>query len=513
MSGPGLPEITSQGSPQVRSSSRGDIGQDAHGTGHNEEQSPQKQQMRRRPKHTSTMRDSIPRSDTPSREVPFAHMRVHFEDFANELRLHRHHEHRKRLLSRRRYHLQNAVALSSRLYRVGGWVHTGAVAISCQSDANGFARVHQHLQDLSDSCISQWNHEINVLEGTHTASSSVQASFLAKLPVSSQQDCIDLIQTLRSNPRFLIERLKAMSPAQISSLSTSPKYQKLSESVLTSLSQNRGRGSQKRRVKAYSKELEDYATSFERSNPMSFLIHNVYGSCGGIQSDESRLRLFTWSTICATLMTEFEQAFHAILTQVLRAFADMYEWQIKERLELFLMSVLQKGGFLLEMVDNPVPSLHSELAFLDPFGTQEAQDFLDTAVKELFQILGCDGGIPSAPLALGRAIIGKLPTVELQSQFRGTFFFQWYLRDFLRHAIEFPEVGSFVLHICESTNLARRRNCSINSTSVIRQGHICYISYGIVLPPAQTTLSVQCKISVPVTGYCRLTALQSLRTT
>ncbi|KIV86196.1 hypothetical protein, variant [Exophiala sideris] len=439
MSGSGLPENTSQGSPQVRGSSQGNIRKDAQGAGRNKEQYPQRSQIRRRRRPTNTMRDSELQSDNPNPEIPFAHMRVHFEDFANELRLHRHHEHRKRLLSCRRRHLQNAVALSSRLYRVGNWLHTGVVAISCQSDANGFARVHQHLQDLSDSCISQWNHEINAWEETQITGSSVRASFLANLPVSSQQDCIELVQTLRNNPRFLVERFKALSPAQLSSLSTSPKYQKLSESVLTSLSQNRGRGSQKRRVKAYSKELEDYASTFERSNPMSFLLHNVYGSYGVIQSDESQLRLYTWSTICATLMTEFEQAFHAIMTQVLRAFADMYEWQIKERLELFLMSFLQKGGFLLNMIDNPVPSLQHEMAFLDPFSTQEARDFLETAVKELFEILGCDGGIPVAALALGRAIIGKLPTMELQSQLRGNFFFQWYLRDFLRHTIEFPE--------------------------------------------------------------------------
>ncbi|KAI1621901.1 hypothetical protein EDD37DRAFT_652259 [Exophiala viscosa] len=439
MSGPGPSKNTAQDSPQVRISSQGIRGKDAQRAGRNEEQLGQRSQMRMRRRPTNTMRDPILQSNTLSREIPFAHMRVHFEDFAKELRLHRHHEHRKRLLSRRHYHLQNAVALSSRLYRVGEWLHTGVVAISCQSDANGFARVHQHLQELSDSCISHWNHEINTFQETPATGSSVKASFLANLPISSQQDCIELIQTLRSNPRFLVERFRALSPAQISSLSTAPKYQKLSESVLTSLSQNRGRGSQKRRVKAYSKELEDYASSFERSNPLSFLIHNVYGSYGDIQSDESRLRLYTWSTICATLMSEFEQAFHAILTHVLRTFADMYEWQIKERLELFLMSFLQKGGFLLEMIDNPTLSLQHELAFLDPFSTQEARDFLETAVKELFEILGCDGGIPSAALALGRAIIGKLPTMELQSQFRGTFFFQWYLRDFLRHIIEFPE--------------------------------------------------------------------------
>ncbi|KAJ9499918.1 hypothetical protein H2202_004308 [Exophiala xenobiotica] len=377
--------------------------------------------------------------NAPGREIPFAHMRVHFEDFATQLRLHRHQEHRKRMLFHRRDRLRNAVALSSRLQRVGSWLHDGLVAISRQSDANGFSRVHQHVQDLADSCFSQWTHEITAHDAIATAKLPLKESFMSKLPVPCQGDCIELIQTLRSNPRFLVERFRAMSPAQISALSTFPKYQELSESVLTSLSQNRGKGSQKRRIKAYSKGLEDYATSFERTNPLAFLIHNVYGPFQPIQSKESRLRFATWSTICSTLMVESEQGFRALIGQLLGGFANMYDWEIKPRLELYLMSILQRGAFLLDMVENPVATFQSEVKLFDPLGTQEAQKFFQEAVQELFEILACDGGLPLGALALGRAIIGKLPTVELQSQFRGHFFFQWFLHDFLGVVIAYPE--------------------------------------------------------------------------
>lgn len=369
-------------------------------------------------------------------------MRVHFEDFAQQLTLLRHHEHRKRMLQHRRSRLQNAVALSARLRRVGSWVHDGLVQISQQLDAHGFTRVHQHMQDLVDLCHSQWSHEIQVWESAPPQKTPPKESFLAKLSSASRDDCLELIQTLRSNPRFLVERFKAMSPPQISSLSTSPKFQKLSESVLTSLSQNRGRESQRKRTKAYSRELEDYASSFERSNPLSFLIYNVYGSFQDVQSYESQLRFSTWSTICSSLMIEAAPAYDAIIGQVLFSFAHLYEWQIKDRLELFLMGCLQRGAFLFDLTGSPATNMQSDLGLLDSFSTPQAHEFLDAEVKELFEILGCDGGIPTGALRLCRAIIGKLPTVESQSDFRGHFFFDWFLQNFLRITIAYPEVPS-----------------------------------------------------------------------
>ncbi|OAP61643.1 hypothetical protein AYL99_03846 [Fonsecaea erecta] len=400
---------------------------------------------------------------SPSREIPFAHMRVHFEDFAKQLRLHRHHEYRKRMLYHQRDRLRNAIALSGRLQRVGSWVHDGLVQISQQLDPSGFTRVHQHMQDLVTLCHTQWSYEIHAFDSTSTVTSKTakKDSFFARLSPNIQEDCLELIQTLRSNPRFLVERLKVMSPEQIKGLSTSPKFKKLPESVLVSLSQNRGRESQRRRPrtnfkefeddtqlirsKAYSKELEDYASSFERSNPLSFLVHNIYGSTQDILNNESQLRLYTWSTICASLMLESGSTYDAIIGEVLSAFAHMYEWQIKDRLEIFLMGSLQRGAFLYNSLDSAAAAARTDFGTFDPSNTPQAQAFFDAEVKELFQILCCDGGIPTGALCLGRAIIGKLPTVESQSTFRGQFFFRWFLQDFLRIAISFPEDEKMLL--------------------------------------------------------------------
>ncbi|KAJ9617137.1 hypothetical protein H2200_000858 [Cladophialophora chaetospira] len=396
------------------------------------------------------------------REIPFAHMRVHFDDFARQLRLHRHHEHRKRMLYHQRDRLRSAISLSARLQRVGSWVHDGLVQISQQSDATGFTRVHHHMQDLVNLCQSQWHHEIHAMDATSAVKTTVKESFFDGLSAPCQQDCLELIHTLRSNPRFLIERFKAMLPEQVKGLSTSPKFRNLSESVLVSLSENRSRTSGHRRprsalrdfedepqltrTRAYSKELEDYASSFERTNPLSFLIHNIYATSTEIESHESQLRFSTWSTVCADLFVESEPAFQAIIGEVLSAFAHLYGWDIKERLEMFLMGSLQRGAFLYNSVEPSGGAGRTSFSIFDSLSTPQAKAFFDAEVNELFQILGSgDGGIPIGALRLGRAIVEKLPDEDRQGSFRGYLFFSWFLEDFLRVAMSFPEDESMLL--------------------------------------------------------------------
>jgi hypothetical protein len=430
------------------------------------------------------------------REIPFAHMRIHFADFARQLRLHRHHEHRKRMLSHQRDHLGKAVALSARLQRVGSWVHDGLVQISQQSDPSGFTRVHQHMQELVDLCQSQWLQEIHALDGTSSSKAPTKDSFLARLPDASRDDCLELIHTLRHQPRFLVERFRAMNPEQVKGLSTSPRFRTLSDSVLVSLSENRGRDSLRRRQKsflrdsdddaqlvrsrAYSKELEDYASSFERSNPLSFLIHNVYGPTRDIDSSESQLRFSTWSTVCANLFMESQPAFNAIISDVLSAFAHLYDWQIKERLEMFLMGSLQRGAFLYNSVYPSDGTGRSHVGVFESFSTPQAEAFFNAEVKELFQILGSgEGGIPMGALRLGRAIIDKLPDSDSQGAFRGHLFFGWFLPDFLRIAMSFPEVSAAIRYIDMFQLIATRtKACSCSFTSPIGQGPNSCISYG-----------------------------------
>ena len=173
---------------------------------------------------------------------------------------------------------------------------------------------------------------------------------------------------------------------------------------------------------------------------MSFMLFNVFGSPAEENALENLLRLSTWSSICADMLCESYESFQGLLPQVLRGFAALYRWGVKERMELYLMDVLQKGAFLLDMVDDQNNNKAFSSLPYDPLGTAEATAFFDDAIVRLFEILSFhEGGFPKGALQIGRAIIGRLPP-PAQADFRGLFL-NWFLYEYLRIAIDYPEVG------------------------------------------------------------------------
>lgn len=377
-------------------------------------------------------------------------MRVHFDEFAAQLRLHRHGEYKRRMLEHRRTHLQKAVALSGRLRRLTSWLHDGLVEISKFPNTADFVRVHEHLLNLTDVCFSRWNYEVRAFDSvTGGVSQAPTAStFFSKLSHSSQSECLAFIRNVRSNPRFLVDRFKAVSSSQLVALSTAPRYADLG-AYISSFSGSRGRSSQKKRIQSFAKNLEDYATTFERKNPMSFLLHNCYAVNA---PTEDHLRIQTWSSICATLYVETGAPFLAFFHQILWEFSGLSGWRARDRLELFLMDTLQRGAFLLEPVgDIRKGALDSYI--VDTLEGEQARTFFDNAVRELFEILLIeDGGFPQGVLDLTRAMLAKLPDEATQGLVRGYVVSDWFLQHFLANAITFPENQKMLLqfHISDS---------------------------------------------------------------
>lgn len=391
--------------------------------------------------------------------------RISFREFVAQYHLHRNHEHKVELLKRRRLALLKWQGLAQRLQRVGSWVQDGLVDMTFRSDKAGFARVHQSLLDLTDLFFSHWRRDMAFSEATiedrspqpPSKSDIVQDNFLPRLSAGSKTELFALLHSIRSDPSFLVERLKILSAEQLKILASSLKPQDVQPSSgLSFLSRNRN--SPKRRMEAFSQGVEDYAVSLERSSALSFLLFNAFGDCQDSQSFESLLRLQTWSATCASLYLESEERFIGIIDQVLAAFALLSTWRAKQRMELFLMDILQKGAFLLDLVQNSPTSGRGESTrsvLFNPLATSEARQFFDDAVSELFRILDDeDSGFPSSVVQLGRAILARLPTLEDQSRFRGHLFFRWYLNEFLRTVIVYPENENMLLQ-CHISKAAR----------------------------------------------------------
>ncbi|KPI36398.1 uncharacterized protein AB675_2944 [Cyphellophora attinorum] len=378
-------------------------------------------------------------------------LKMHFEEFAAQLRRHRHTEHKRRMLEHRKTHLHKAVALTGRLQRLSSWLHDGLVEISKSHNAVDFVRVHQHLLELTARCLGRWQFEIRSYDPLTSPSQhahNVATSFLSRISPVARNDCLEFIRNVRSNPRFLADRFKAVHPSQLVALSTAPRYSDPA-AYLSNLSPNRNRLSQRKRLTSYAKNLEDYANAFERKNAMAFLLHNCFGANSAA---EDSLRLETWSSICATLYLDMGFPFLSFFHQILWEFAGLGIWRAKARLELFLMDILQRGAFLLEPVtDFKKGALDAYIA--DTLATDTAKEFFDQAVRELFSILADeDGGFPMGALQLVRTMLSKMPDERAQAEVRGWVISEWFLDVFLRTAITFPENQKMLLqsYISES---------------------------------------------------------------
>ncbi|RMZ79729.1 hypothetical protein DV738_g3266, partial [Chaetothyriales sp. CBS 135597] len=387
-------------------------------------------------------------------------MRVHFDEFAAQLRAHRDREHKRRMLEHRRQGLRRGVALAARLQRLTSWLHDGLVEIGNHHDAAAFVHVHQNLQELTETCFAHWARDIQAMDAlnrgrattTEPAPTPEPEPVLARLTAEARRECVDFIHSVRSRPRFLIDRFSAVSPSQLAALSTSPRFQDLSASVLTSLSQNRGRGSQRKRVQSYSKVLDEYAASFERKNPMSFLLYNCFGPNSRA---EETLRLRTWSSVCAGLYVEAGPAFGSIIKQVLSNFCTMQPWRARQRIELFLMDVLQRGAFLLEPVGEYRSKAVLQTHISDTLDTDGAREFFDDAARQLFAILRSEhGGYPDGAIDFCRALLAQLPE-QAHASLRSFLAFDWFLDEFLRITITYPENEKMLLqfHISESARV------------------------------------------------------------
>ena len=405
---------------------------------------------------------------------------ITFDAFATELRLHRLQESRIIILKQQQRTLQRALALSARLSRTLSQVQAGLVETLKNGDKSGFANAYHTTVDLKDTCSSLWHRRNKSSDPTNedrNVSSTREPdslTFMDKLPTASQADVLEFVHLLRTSSSFMVDRIKRLNPSQVSALASSPKMYIPKDSVFSSIARGTSQASQQKRNAAFSNSLRDTAWSLERTTPVSALLFNVYSPRPSPDSDDYLIRLDTWSSTCACLYSHSDQAYHYLLNEVLNAFASLHEWSVKPRMDLFLMNLLQTGAFLLEPVDDDLNSNDFRFPISDPLRTEEAEDFFDNAVQELFTILNdVHGGLPFGALHFGSAVLGKLSQHEKQSSFRGFLFYSWYFCEFLFSALTMPEVCYHSFSMIRLTFSRQKECCYITMLAKVREKTYC----------------------------------------
>ncbi|KAI2793879.1 hypothetical protein POX_a00467 [Penicillium oxalicum] len=386
--------------------------------------------------------------DTPS---------IVFEEFARRYLQSRQKRIQSRRLDSRLRATKVSIGVLSRMIRVGNTVQRGLIEALKHDDKSSFVTLYQTLLDLQESCdFNTQTHEDGHLsddpKSSVDAESNLSLDFFHQLSPQSQMDTLEILQRVRSDPQFLVNRLRSFTSPQLAAFvfpassldSGDPAFPSSFSAAGSSSSRFRGQYSVNRNS-TQTVSFKNHAYAFERTDPLTVLLCNVFAAPLESESAESRLRLDVWSTVCAQLISHGSSRYFPLVGQVLSFWATDQNWKARPKFELYLMDVLQTGAFLLEYTASPA-GLDFTPEALDPLRTDVAEEFFASAMDGLFDMLDDpDGGFPSAVLGFARAVLQKLESTDSRSRFLEYLFVQWFFPKFLYGALTYPETHGLLL--------------------------------------------------------------------
>ena len=385
--------------------------------------------------------------------LPPTNPKLSFEDFAIRFRESQRKQAQRKSLEQRLQATKASVGISSRLTRIGAVAQRGLVECLKNDDKINFVSLCNTLCDVQESCdaISRRQlHRQDPLDDLALSAdfeSDRSPDFFHQLSTQSRTDLLEILQLARSDSQFLFERLCTLSPAQLASLTASASVLDATEPVFPTF-RSHGLSSFSKRNASTSMPHKDYVFAFERTDPLSALLFNIFAAPVDSDAPEARLRLDVWSSVLAKLITYGDSKYYPLVGHILSSWAMCSSWKAKSKFELYLMDILQSGAFLLEHIDTPA-GLSLDHGALDPLRTDVAEEFFASAVSSLFNLLDDpEAGFPNAVMGLGCAIFGKLGDSGKCGRFLEFFFVQWFFSKFLQSALTYPEVWFFLSTGC-----------------------------------------------------------------
>lgn len=390
------------------------------------------------PLPTSTPDISMPKDDGPP---------VSFEGFATRYRRSQRKQAQRNRLERRLRATKVSIGVSARMIRIGNTVQRGLVEAFKHEDKVNFVGLYHMLHDLQEACISSTrrdDHQESLDEREPSSESDLDRSsdFFHQLSPQSRGDLLEILRLVRSDPQFLVDRLRGFTTAQLAAFTSPATTLDAGDPAFPSSARSRGQYSFNRNP-VRSASFKDHAFAFERTDPLSILLCNVFAAPLEPETPEASLRIEVWSSVCAQLMSQGSSRFYPLVGQILSCWATGSTWKARPKFELYLMDILQTGAFLLEHIDTPA-GLNFAAEALDPLRTDVAEEFFASAVDDLFRVLDDpDGGFPRAVLQFANAVLRKMDNPDSRSRFLEYLFIQWFFPKFLHSALTYPEVCPF----------------------------------------------------------------------
>ncbi|KAJ6002229.1 hypothetical protein N7522_007456 [Penicillium canescens] len=370
---------------------------------------------------------------------------VSFEEFATRYHQTQRKQAQRKRLEKRLRATKVSIGVSARMIRVGLASQRGLVEALRHDDKANFVALYHTLHDIQESCHSPLNDDqADSMELPSPMDIDRFPDFLHQMSPQSRADFLEILRLVRSDPQFLVDRLRSLSSSQLAAFTSPATILDSNDPAFPSTSRARGQ-SYLSRSQAQSAAFKDHAYAFERTDPLSILLFNVFAAPLDPDTAESRLRMDVWSSVCAQLISHGSSRYYPLIGQILTSWTIGSNWKARPKFELYLMDILQTGAFLLEPITAPT-GLDFDMDALDPLRTDVAEEFFASAVDDLFRVLDDpDGGFPHAVLQFAKAVLRKLDSPESRNRFLEFLFVQWFFSKFLYGALTYPETHGLLL--------------------------------------------------------------------
>ncbi|KAK0909533.1 hypothetical protein LTR02_004397 [Friedmanniomyces endolithicus] len=326
--------------------------------------------------------------------------------------------------------MQLATSRNARLAKIARSVHRTMAECIRSEDKSSFVSLFSTFHDVADEPVD---------ERAHTA--EAQSTFLDRLSYHHRAVVLKLLYQVHSDGAFIADRLAAFTHRELLALLPDRGPTRSTASVLDSSRSSYSRVSQQLGYVADSQM--DSLSSLAFGSALETLVFAIDGHSGNLATDESRA-LEVWSTVCAHLIAIQKPGSEKLVPAVLDLWAMSTAWPGRQRLELWMLQVLQRGAFLLEQ-----PSKHSFRMRIQVRPAIPAQDDLEIeafyadAVNELLELLSDVSGatvIPQPALDMCHAIWKKLsPGSGHQRGLSRFLLTRWLFSSFVLDAVVLPE--------------------------------------------------------------------------
>ncbi|KAL8790139.1 MAG: hypothetical protein Q9195_006519 [Heterodermia aff. obscurata] len=264
-------------------------------------------------------------------------------------------------------------------------------------------------------------------------------TWLQLLPHAQQESLLNFLNQIRTDTGYLANCLCKLSSTDLLALTSSyqPKYP--NESVLPGYHSNKNHGQFGTRSKDSGVPFLKDIQGLLQDNPLFTIIYGLFDESFGPDSGEYCQKVEVLSTVCAKVMVGGKRGSDELVIAILDSISAPQATGTQEKLEAYLLKVLQDGSSILE------PPLTSYEFSKQPVESRNANVaiFFDRCSAELFALLAEEPShiVPIDAIRFVQTILGKIEDPVVRTRAKKFIVSKWFFCTFISNLLMYPEVS------------------------------------------------------------------------